>query len=71
MKDSHPEDLTDRQIYNTAIGPVCMSKKEFQDYQELLERRQAAFQKSDEEKAIRNNGGRVAPSHDDRCNGGR
>lgn len=29
-----PDDLTDRQIYNTPIGPVCMSRREYEDYQD-------------------------------------
>jgi len=32
----YPEELTDRQIYNTPIGPVCMSKREYQDYKDQL-----------------------------------
>ena len=41
MHDSGPRELTDRQIVNTPIGPVCMSRKEYQDYQDQLEKRKA------------------------------
>lgn len=36
LKGSRSEinDLTDRQVYETPIGPVCMSKKEYEDYLE-------------------------------------
>lgn len=34
---SEMEDLTDRQVYETSIGPVCMSKKEYADYLDALE----------------------------------
>ena len=41
MHDSTRKDLADRQIYNTSIGPVCMSQKEYQEYQDQLAKRQA------------------------------
>lgn len=31
------DDLTDRQVYETSIGPVCMSKREYADYLDALE----------------------------------
>jgi nitroimidazol reductase NimA-like FMN-containing flavoprotein (pyridoxamine 5'-phosphate oxidase superfamily) len=34
-----PPELTDRQLYETRIGPVCMSKVEHEAYLEELERR--------------------------------
>lgn len=34
-----PKELTDRKIYNTPIGPVCMSKTEHEEYLEELELR--------------------------------
>jgi len=43
----YPDELTDRQIYNTPIGPVCMSKREYQDYQDQLAMRQANREKND------------------------
>ncbi|MEE3480961.1 MAG: pseudouridine synthase [Lachnospiraceae bacterium] len=36
---SDMSDLTDRQVYETPIGPVCMSKKEYEDYLEAREMR--------------------------------
>ncbi|MEE0954725.1 MAG: hypothetical protein U0L49_02800 [Eubacterium sp.] len=33
------DDLKDREIYQTDIGPVCMSKKEHERYLEELEER--------------------------------
>lgn len=36
---SAPPELTDREIYNTPIGPVCMSKTEHEAYLEELELR--------------------------------
>ncbi len=36
----YPEELTDRQVYDTPIGPVCMSKREYQDYQDRVAMRQ-------------------------------
>jgi hypothetical protein len=35
-KDLYPDDLTDRKIYDTPIGPVCMSRREYEDYQDQL-----------------------------------
>ena len=32
-----PEELTDRAIYDTPIGPVCMSKAEHEEYLEAVE----------------------------------
>ena len=34
-----PKEITDRQIYETSIGPVCMSKTEYAMYQEEMEKR--------------------------------
>lgn len=36
-KKAAPPELTDREIYNTPIGPVCMSKTEHEAYLEELE----------------------------------
>ena len=36
-----PKELTDRQLVNTPIGPVCMSRTEYAMYQEQLEIEQA------------------------------
>ena len=47
---SYPEELTDRQVYDTPIGPVCMSKREYQDYQDLR-----AMQQPDQEKSEKSN----------------
>lgn len=44
---SYPEDLTDRQVYDTSIGPVCMSKREYQDYQDQLAIRQMNQENND------------------------
>lgn len=45
MKDmtqpTPPEELTDREIVNTAIGPVCMSRTEYEMYRTELELRRA------------------------------
>ncbi len=38
MKQEH-KDITDRQIYETTIGPVCMSKTEYAMYQEEMVKR--------------------------------
>ena len=38
MEQEH-KDITDRQIYETLIGPVCMSKTEYTMYQEEMEKR--------------------------------
>jgi hypothetical protein len=46
----YSEDLTDRQVYDTPIGPVCMSKREYQDYQDLR-----AMQQPDQEKNEKSN----------------
>lgn len=35
MEQEH-KDITDRQIYETSIGPVCMSKTEYTMYQEEM-----------------------------------
>lgn len=32
--DEAPEELTDREVYNTPIGPVCMSRTEYEAYVE-------------------------------------
>ena len=34
--EQEPKDITDRQIYETSIGPVCMSKTEYAMYQEEM-----------------------------------
>lgn len=47
MESAYAGDLTDRQIYDTSIGPVCMSKREYQDYQDQLVMRQANREKND------------------------
>ncbi|MCC6094181.1 MAG: DUF1810 domain-containing protein [Eubacterium sp.] len=39
LRNEAPEALGDRQIYNTPIGPVCMSKTEHDAYIEELEMR--------------------------------
>jgi len=36
MEQEH-KDITDRQIYETSIGLVCMSKTEYAMYQEEME----------------------------------
>lgn len=38
MEQEH-KDITDRQIYETLIGPVCMSKTEYTMYQEEMAKR--------------------------------
>lgn len=38
-KPTAPQELTDREIVNTPIGPVCMSRTEYEMYQEQLELR--------------------------------
>ena len=38
MEQEH-KDITDRQIYETSIGLVCMSKTEYAMYQEEMEKR--------------------------------
>lgn len=40
MPAKQPPELTDRQIYNTRIGPVCMSKVEHEAYLEALDRQE-------------------------------
>ena len=35
-----PAELADRRIVNTPIGPVCMSRVEYEMYQDELEKRQ-------------------------------
>ncbi len=37
MEQEH-KDITDRQIYETSIGLVCMSKTEYAMYQEEMEK---------------------------------
>ncbi|MGN0344486.1 MAG: DUF1810 family protein [Lachnospiraceae bacterium] len=39
LQNEAPAALGDRQIYNTPIGPVCMSKTEYDAYLEELEMR--------------------------------
>lgn len=39
-RPSEPKELTDRQVYNTPIGPVCMSKAEHEEYVEEAELRE-------------------------------
>ncbi|MCI6786375.1 hypothetical protein NE586_05920 [Gemmiger formicilis] len=36
-----PKELTDRCMVSTPIGPVCMSRVEYEMYREELERRKA------------------------------
>ena len=36
-----PKELTDRQLVNTPIGPVCMSRTEYELYRAELELRKA------------------------------
>jgi len=38
MEQEH-KDITDQQIYQTSIGPVCMSKTEYAMYQEEMAKR--------------------------------
>lgn len=42
---TNANDLTDRQIVNTPIGPVCMSRNEYARYQEELALRKAREEK--------------------------
>ena len=37
--EQEPKKITDRQIYETSIGPVCMSKIEYAMYQEEMVKR--------------------------------
>lgn len=37
--EQEPKEITDRQIYETSIGPVCMSKTEYAMYQEEMAKR--------------------------------
>ena len=37
--EQKPKEITDRQIYETTIGPVCMSKTEYAMYQEEMVKR--------------------------------
>ena len=37
--EQEPRKITDRQIYETSIGLVCMSKTEYAMYQEEMEKR--------------------------------
>lgn len=39
QKSYEPAELTDREIYETEIGPVCMSRTEQQMYEKELENR--------------------------------
>ena len=39
MMEQEPKEITDRQIYETTIGPVCMSKTEYAIYQEEMAKR--------------------------------
>lgn len=39
MENEEPKEITDRQIYQTAIGPVCMSRTEHAMYIEEIEKR--------------------------------
>lgn len=32
MMEQEPKEIADRQIYETSIGPVCMSKTEYAMY---------------------------------------
>lgn len=34
--EQEPKEIADRQIYETSIGPVCMSKTEYAMYQEEM-----------------------------------
>ncbi len=36
-----PEELSDRRLVDTPIGPVCMSRVEYEMYREELEKRNA------------------------------
>lgn len=45
---NEPAELTDREVYDTPIGPVCMSRVEHEEYLE-----QAELQREREE-AVRN-----------------
>lgn len=46
-KPKEPEELTDREIYDTPIGPVCMSKTEHEEYLEEQELRKEQQKKSE------------------------
>ena len=37
--EQEPKEIADRQIYETSIGPVCMSKTEYAMYQEEMAKR--------------------------------
>lgn len=37
--EQKPKEITDRQVYETSIGSVCMSKTEYAMYQEEMEKR--------------------------------
>ena len=39
MMEQEPKEITDRQIYETTIGPVCMSKTEYAIYKEEMAKR--------------------------------
>lgn len=45
LKSLEPDEIGDRRIYNTAIGPVCMSRAEHEAYLEELELRKMKGQK--------------------------
>lgn len=46
-KPNEPKELTDRQVYNTPIGPVCMSKAEHEEYLEEQELREQLKKEKD------------------------
>ena len=51
MSENHPQapaELTDRQMVNTPIGPVCMSRAEYEMYRQELELRRAREQSKPE-----------------------
>ena len=51
MSEKHPQapaELTDRQMVNTPIGPVCMSRTEYEMYRQELELRRAREQSKPE-----------------------
>lgn len=37
--EQKPKEITDRQVYETSIGSVCMSKTEYAMYQEEMVKR--------------------------------
>ncbi len=48
-ENPYPDDLTDRQIYNMPIGPVCMSRREYEDYQDQRAMRMPEPEESEDE----------------------